>query len=55
VPAGINILDGRHMDRYQEELIFVVRDSRLAVNVNYRKDLLACEKMFDDVHGHRQV
>ncbi len=39
VPAGINIVDGRHMDRYQEELIFVVPDGRLAVNVNYGKDL----------------
>jgi adenosylcobinamide-phosphate guanylyltransferase len=55
VPAGINIVDGRYMDRYQEELIFVVHDGRLAVNVNYRKDLPACEKMLDDSRGHRQV
>jgi adenosylcobinamide-phosphate guanylyltransferase len=55
VPAGINIIDGRHMDRYQEELIFVVPDGRLAVNVNYRKDVDFCEKMLDERPGHRQV
>jgi adenosylcobinamide-phosphate guanylyltransferase len=55
VPAGINIVDGRHMDRYQEELIFVVRDSSLAVNVNYCKDLTLCEKLLGDGPGHRQV
>jgi adenosylcobinamide-phosphate guanylyltransferase len=45
VPAGINIVDGRHMGRYQEELIFVVSDGRLAANVNYKKDLAYCEKI----------
>jgi adenosylcobinamide-phosphate guanylyltransferase len=55
VPAGINIVDGRHMDRCQEELIFIVPDGRLAVNVNYRKDLALCEKMLDDKPMHRQV
>ena len=55
VPAGLNIVDGRHMDRYQEELIFVVPDGRLAVNVNYGKDLALCEKLLGDKPGHRQV
>jgi adenosylcobinamide-phosphate guanylyltransferase len=55
VPAGINIIDGRHMDRYQEERIFVVPDGRLAVNVNYRKDVDYCEKMPGLSPGHRQV
>lgn len=55
VPAGLNIVDGRHMDRYQEELIFVVPDGRLAVNVNYGKDLALCEKMLGDKPWHRQV
>jgi adenosylcobinamide-phosphate guanylyltransferase len=55
VPAGINILDGRHMDRYQEKLIFVVPDGRLAVNVNYREDLALGEKLLDDAAGHRQI
>lgn len=53
VPAGINILDGRHMDRYQEELIFVVPDGRLAVNVNYGKDLALGKKLLGDGPGHR--
>jgi adenosylcobinamide-phosphate guanylyltransferase len=55
VPAGINIVDGRYMDRYQEELVLVMTDGRLAVNVNYRKDLSMCEKLLDDEPGHRQV
>ncbi len=50
VPAGINIIDGRHMGRYQEERILIVSDSRLAANVNYRKDLAYCEKI---IHGER--
>jgi|AGTN01.2.fsa_nt_gi GTP:adenosylcobinamide-phosphate guanylyltransferase len=55
VPAGINIMDGRHMDRYQEELIFVVPDGRLAVNVNYGKDLAIGEKLLGNIPRHRQV
>lgn len=55
VPAGINIVDGRHMDRHQEELIFIVPDGRLAVNVNYRKDLALSEKLLRDSAAHRQV
>jgi adenosylcobinamide-phosphate guanylyltransferase len=55
VPTGLNIVDGRHMDRYQKELIFVVPDGRLAVNVNYRKDVAICEKILDNRQGHRQV
>ena len=55
VPAGINILDGRHMDRPQEELIFIVPDGRLAVNVNRGKDLALCERLLEDETGHRQV
>ncbi len=45
VPAAINIVDGRHMGRYQKEAILIVRDGRLAANVNYRKDLAYCEKI----------
>jgi adenosylcobinamide-phosphate guanylyltransferase len=55
VPAGLNIVDGRHMDRYQKEMIFVVPEGRLAVNVNYRKDVALCEKLLGDEPGHRQV
>jgi adenosylcobinamide-phosphate guanylyltransferase len=53
VPAGVNILDGRHMDRYQEEIIFIVPDGRLAVNVNYEKDRVVCEKMMGKDRVHR--
>jgi adenosylcobinamide-phosphate guanylyltransferase len=45
VPAGINIVDGSHMGRYQEELILIVSDGRLAANVNYEKDLAYCENI----------
>lgn len=43
VPAGINIIDGRLMGRYQDELIFLVPDGLLAANVNRKKDLAFCE------------
>ncbi len=42
VPASINILDGAHMDRAQDEYVMVVEDPALAINVNYRKDLVLC-------------
>ncbi len=45
VPASINILDGAHMDRAQDEYAMVVEDPALAVNVNYRKDLVLCAKL----------
>jgi len=47
VPAGINIVDGGHMDRAQRELVLVVREGRLAANVNYPKDLALCEQIMD--------
>jgi len=45
VPASINILDGAHMDRAQDEYAMVVEDPALAVNVNYRKDLVLCAEL----------
>jgi adenosylcobinamide-phosphate guanylyltransferase len=42
VPASMNILDGAHMDRAQDEYVMVVEDPLLAVNVNYREDLVLC-------------
>lgn len=45
VPAGVNVVNGAHMDRYQEEFVMVVNDPGLAVNVNYKKDLAMCEKL----------
>jgi adenosylcobinamide-phosphate guanylyltransferase len=53
VPAGINIVDGRHMDRPQEEIMFVVADGRLAANVNYPEDVVACEKLMGKGRAHR--
>ncbi|HVP95433.1 MAG TPA: NTP transferase domain-containing protein [Methanoregulaceae archaeon] len=38
-PAGINILRGDLIDRSQEELALLIRDARLAFNVNTREDL----------------
>jgi adenosylcobinamide-phosphate guanylyltransferase len=45
VPASINILDGAHMDRAQDEYVMVVEDPALTVNVNYRKDLVLCAEL----------
>lgn len=45
VPASINILDGAHMDRAQDEYVMVVEDPALAVNANYRKDLVLCAEL----------
>ncbi|OPY25369.1 MAG: Adenosylcobinamide-phosphate guanylyltransferase [Methanocella sp. PtaU1.Bin125] len=52
VPAGINIVDGRLMGRYQRELILVVTDGRLAVNVNRPKDIAFCERI---IRGERSL
>ena len=38
-PAGINILRGDLIDRPQEELALLIRDTGLAFNVNTREDL----------------
>lgn len=53
VPAGINIIDGSHMDRYQQEHLLIVRDRELSVNVNYMKDLDLGEKMMGRRHTNR--
>ncbi|HUL62965.1 MAG TPA: NTP transferase domain-containing protein [Methanocella sp.] len=53
VPVGVNIVDGRRLDRPQEELVFVVRDGRLAVNVNYPEDVAACEELMKGDGAHR--
>ena len=49
VPASINILDGAHMDRAQDEYAMVVEDPALAVNVNYRKDLVLCAELLGKI------
>lgn len=51
VPAGINVLHGAHMDRPQDEYVLILSDTRLAMNVNYRKDLVLCAKLMNDNIG----
>ena len=53
VPAGINIVDGRLMDRYQRERVLIVREGRLAANVNCAGDLAACERILGGVGPNR--
>lgn len=48
VPAAINVIDGRHMDRYQQEAVLILKDPLLAVNVNYIPDLSICEKLMSE-------
>ena len=55
VPVGINVVDGRHMDRPQREHVLLLREGRLAANVNYVEDLAACERLLDGAGPHRQV
>lgn len=45
VPAAINILDGRYLDRYQQEAVLILRDPSLAANINYVRDLSVCERL----------
>lgn len=47
IPSGINIIDGSHMYRAQDEHVLVVDDPALAVNVNYTKDLDFCSRLID--------
>jgi adenosylcobinamide-phosphate guanylyltransferase len=51
IPAGINVVHGAHMDRAQDEHVFIVNDPQLAVNVNYRKDLTYCEQLLARKYG----
>jgi len=48
VPAAVNIIDGRYMDRYQQEHVYIVDDRLLAVNINYLQDLSACERLMSE-------
>lgn len=45
VPAAINVIDGRYMDRYQQEAVLILKDPLLAANVNYMADLSVCERL----------
>lgn len=46
-PAGINILRGDGICKTQEEFFLLLRESRLALNVNTRADLAAAESLLD--------
>lgn len=45
IPAGINVLHGAYMDRAQEEVVLLLKDARLALNVNYKKDIALFRSM----------
>jgi adenosylcobinamide-phosphate guanylyltransferase len=47
IPAGINVVNGAHMDRAQDEYILLLDDPALAMNVNYKKDLAMCERLLE--------
>lgn len=49
VPASMNVLDGAHMDRAQDEYVMIAEDPALAVNVNYRKDLVLCAGLLSKI------
>lgn len=47
VPAGINIIDGKKIDKGElEEEIFVIDEEEVAVNVNTPHDLKIAEQLF---------
>jgi len=48
IPAAINIIDGRHMNRYQQEHVYIISDRLLAVNINYLQDLSACDSIMSE-------
>ncbi len=45
-PAGLNILSGDAIEREQDELQILIRDKRLAFNVNTRENLVAAREHF---------
>ncbi|MDD1715224.1 MAG: NTP transferase domain-containing protein [Methanoregulaceae archaeon] len=47
-PAGLNILRGDAIDRPQEELRLLIRDRRLAFNINTREELAAVKSLLGD-------
>jgi adenosylcobinamide-phosphate guanylyltransferase len=51
VPCGINIIDGSHMDREQEEHVMIVDEPCIAVNINYDRDLDICRAFLRKRHG----
>ncbi|CAJ37697.1 NTP transferase domain-containing protein [Methanocella arvoryzae] len=55
VPAAINVIDGRYMDRYQQEALLILEDPLLAANVNYIPDISVCERLLTESSINRQV
>jgi adenosylcobinamide-phosphate guanylyltransferase len=47
-PAGLNILRGDKIDRPQEELQLLIRDRRLAFNINTREELAAVKSLLGE-------
>lgn len=45
VPVGVNILDGKFMDREQSDYNFISERPEFAVNINTPDDLKICEQM----------
>ncbi len=45
VPVGVNILDGKFMDREQSDYNFISERFEFAVNINTPDDLKICEQM----------
>lgn len=48
VPVGVNILDGKFMDREQSDYNFISQRPEFAVNINTPDDLKICEQMLAD-------
>ncbi|MBK7386281.1 MAG: NTP transferase domain-containing protein [Methanothrix sp.] len=45
VPSGINVLEGREIEREQEDYHLIMERIELAVNVNVAEDLRLCERI----------
>ncbi len=49
VPAGINIIDGKLIDKEQEQKVLIIDKEEVAVNVNKLKDLKIAEKIAKEI------
>jgi adenosylcobinamide-phosphate guanylyltransferase len=49
-PAGINVLRGDRIDREQEEFRLLLKEPRMAMNINTREDLDRAELFFKTLH-----
>jgi adenosylcobinamide-phosphate guanylyltransferase len=47
-PAGLNILRGDVIDRPQEEFRLLIRNRRLAFNINTREELAAVKSLLGE-------